>query len=98
MYSFSSLGPPLKKIRLTKLTLTDAVEEAKLTNKAITNGDVVLSLLDEKERVTVLELLGQKVESGLDPFKILFKTACILQKTLSSDGKISDTISVPSVT
>lgn len=45
-----------------------------------------------KERVTVLQFLGQKVESAIQLFNVLFETAC----TLKTGGQIPNIISAPS--
>ena len=71
-------------------SLEDAINEAGLTDKIRVGGKIRLSVLDEKERVSVLAHLGRSVSSE-DQYEILSQTALNLKKT---GGQIQDIISV----
>ncbi|KAG0275869.1 hypothetical protein BGZ97_010199, partial [Linnemannia gamsii] len=55
-------------------SLEDAVEEAGLTDKAVVDGRVFLSRLDSRERVSLLDLIGQAT-IGDNSFTSLSSTA-----------------------
>jgi hypothetical protein len=59
-------------------TLEDAIEKAGLTEKAVVNGKLYLSRLNNKERVSVLGFLGQKID-GDNSYDSLSSIALALQ-------------------
>ncbi|KAG0251529.1 hypothetical protein BGZ95_006869 [Linnemannia exigua] len=61
-------------------TLINIIGLAGLTEKAVVDGEYDLALLDNKERVTLLGFIGQKV-GRLDAFRSLPNTALALQGT-----------------
>ncbi|KAG0023845.1 hypothetical protein BGZ82_010633, partial [Podila clonocystis] len=85
-------GPSSKKRRLHRDTLMDAIEEAGLTEKALVAGGYDLSLLDDKERGSLLGFIGKQV-GRTDTFHSLSSTAFELQGASIKD---MDTLSAPS--
>ncbi|KAF8923966.1 hypothetical protein BGZ47_004346, partial [Haplosporangium gracile] len=72
-------------------TLMEAIEEAGLTEKAVVDGRSNLSRLDNKERITLLEIIGQGVDET-DKFYSLSSTALELQ---GADMEGMDKLSAP---
>ncbi|KAF9958236.1 hypothetical protein BGZ72_000699, partial [Mortierella alpina] len=72
-------------------TLMDAIAEAGLTEKAVVDGESDISLLDYKERVSLLEVIGHDVDMT-NSFYPLFRTACELHGTNIDD---MDKLSTP---
>ncbi|KAG0198869.1 hypothetical protein BGX28_007739, partial [Mortierella sp. GBA30] len=84
-------GPSFKMKRHRPLTLMEAIEEAGLTEKAVKDGQSDLSRLDNKERVSLLDFVGQEIDRT-DTFDSLSKTALGLK---SADMKDTDKFSAP---
>ncbi|KAF9188894.1 hypothetical protein BGZ51_000232 [Haplosporangium sp. Z 767] len=83
---------PPKKTRLGTSPLRDAIEEAGLTDKATVNGQVALSGLDYKERVSVLRFFGSSVDKT-DKYVSLSRTALTLRNSSFQD---IEKLSIPS--
>ena len=84
-------GPSSSWKRHRPHTLKDAIEEAGLTEKAVVDGQVYLSRLSRKERVSLLASIGQDI-AGDDTFSSLSRTALELHGTNMKD---MDKISAP---
>src|SRR5690348_14726939 len=56
------LGLSFTRKRHRPHTLMDAIEEAGLTEKAVVDDQVYLSRLDNKERVSLLDFIGQAID------------------------------------
>ncbi|KAG0247513.1 hypothetical protein BG011_001367 [Mortierella polycephala] len=84
------MAPPPKKTRRGTNTLMGAIEEAGLTQKATVNGQVALSRLDNKERVSVLGFLGSSVH-GDDSYVSLSRIAFALRNSSFQEKKILST-------
>ncbi|KAG0053356.1 hypothetical protein BGZ83_001250 [Gryganskiella cystojenkinii] len=76
---------------LEMYSLRDAIEEAGLTGKAVKNGTYCLARLDSKDRVSVLDSMGQIVWKT-DDFRTLLAAALELQGRNMDDV---DTLSAP---
>ncbi|KAG0046140.1 hypothetical protein BGZ83_008662 [Gryganskiella cystojenkinii] len=83
-----------KKTRLNTSELKDAIEAAGLTEKAVVNGRAKLSRLNNKERVSLLDFIGQEVNED-DEFDSLTQTAFALR---NANIKDRDKFSTPSGT
>ncbi|KAG0358123.1 hypothetical protein BG005_002717 [Podila minutissima] len=82
--------PPARK-HLGTYTLLDAIEETGLSEKAVVDGQSDLSLLNNKERVLLLDFLGQSVDRS-ERYNSLSSTARQLQGTNIKD---MDKLSAP---
>ncbi|KAF9176664.1 hypothetical protein BGZ51_009808, partial [Haplosporangium sp. Z 767] len=74
------VAPPPKKTYLDTNPLKVAIEKAGLTDKAVVNDQSDLSLLDYKERVSVLRFLGSSVDRA-NSYDSLSRTALALQNS-----------------
>ncbi|KAG0195588.1 hypothetical protein BGX28_001035, partial [Mortierella sp. GBA30] len=84
-------GPSFKMKRHRPHTLMEAIEEAGLKEKAVVDGQPDLSRLDNKERVSLLDFVGQEIDRT-DTFDSLSKTALELK---GADMKDTDKFSAP---
>ncbi|KAF9271500.1 hypothetical protein BGZ88_006055, partial [Linnemannia elongata] len=71
-------GPSSKRKRHRPHTLKDAIEEAGLTEKAVVDDRSDLSRLDNKERVSLLDFIGQEIDRT-NTFDSLSRTALKLK-------------------
>ncbi|KAF9177920.1 hypothetical protein BGZ51_008283, partial [Haplosporangium sp. Z 767] len=85
---------PSLKTYLDTNPLKDAIEKAGLTDKAVVNDQSDLSLLDSKERVSVLRFLGSSVENS-SSFVSLFRTALAFRNSSFQDIEKLSTPSYP---
>ncbi|KAG0246080.1 hypothetical protein BG011_002565, partial [Mortierella polycephala] len=81
---------PPKKTRLDTNSLMDAIKEAGLTQKAVVDNKSDLSLLDYKERVSVLGFLGRPVDKT-DTYDSLSTIAFALRNSSFQEMKILST-------
>ncbi|KAH7050407.1 hypothetical protein BKA57DRAFT_527951 [Linnemannia elongata] len=84
-------GPSCTRKRHRPHTLMDAIEEAGLSEKAVVDGQSDLSLLDNKERVSLFGFIGEEIYMS-DTFYSLSSTALALQDT---NMKNMDKLSAP---
>ncbi|KAG0272311.1 hypothetical protein BGZ95_011952, partial [Linnemannia exigua] len=84
-------GPSSKRKRHRPHTLMDAIEDAGLAEIAIVDDEFYLSRLNNKERVLLLDFIGQEIARN-DSFTSLSSTACELK---SANIKDMDKLSAP---
>ncbi|KAH7053616.1 hypothetical protein BKA57DRAFT_257103 [Linnemannia elongata] len=83
------MQPSSSRKRHRPHTLMDAIEEAGLSKQAVVDGQTDLSRLDNNERVSLLDYIGQVVDRT-DTFNSLFSTALKLRGAHIKDmGKLS---------
>ncbi|KAG0051527.1 hypothetical protein BGZ83_003608 [Gryganskiella cystojenkinii] len=87
-------GLSSKRSRLDSSALLEAIEVAGLTGKAVVEGDSDLSLLNKKDKVSLLNFMGEKIDRT-NAFKSLSATALKLRGVNMED---MDRFSAPSGT